>query len=74
MHLITALRVEIQNNLDYIFELENELNRLNSLLTIISRQSIINYSQRIVSIKNKISLEKESVNYQQKLLQELILN
>ena len=71
---LIIVRVEIKNNLDYIFKLESELNKLNFLSAIAFRQFIINYNQIVANIKNKISLKNISVECQRKLLQKLILN
>ena len=62
MLLISEIRIQINDSLQYIFDFEDDLQRLNSLLEIALGQSIINYRKRIANIKLKIKQEQYSIN------------
>lgn len=72
MLLISKLRIEINDSHQYIYDLQEELSNLRLLLSLALGQSIINYSQRISTLKRKIKDEQASLKCFQKQLQSLI--
>lgn len=72
MLLISELRIEINDSHQYIYDLQEELSNLRLLLSLALGQSIINYSQRISTLKRKIKDEQASLKRFQKQLQSLI--